>query len=138
MADFSETALKMIENIKKDTFAGYLGLEFLELDINHALARFPFKEELKNPYGTTHGGVLYSVADIVAGVCSCCDGYFYTTVSGTLNYLLPATSNDYIYLETEVIRRGKHLCVMDVKIKNDEGKLLDFGSFNFFKSDKAV
>ncbi len=138
MAEFDEIALKMIGNIKKDSYATYLGIEFLELDKDHARARFPFKSELKNPYGTTHGGVLYSVADIVAGVCACCDGYFYTTVSGTLNYLLPATSKDWLYLEACVIRRGKHLCVMDVKVTNDEGKLLDCGSFNFFKSDKAV
>lgn len=138
MTVFNEIATKMINNLKEDTFTSYLGIEFLELDAEHAKARFPFKSELQNPYGTTHGGVLYSAADIIAGSCSCCGGYFYTTVSGSFNYMLPAVSKDYIYVDASVIRRGRHLCVVDVKITNDEGKLLDNASFTFFKSDMPV
>lgn len=138
MAEFSEIALKMMDALAQNPFAAYLGIEFLELDEFHARARFPFKADVKNPYGTTHGGVLYSVADIVAGTVCCCGGYYYTTISGSLNYLLPAVSRDYLYLDTSVIRRGKHVTVMDIKITNDDGKLLDCGSFQFFQSDQAV
>ena len=128
----------MLENIYSDPFSKYLGLEFLELDEKHALARIPFKDELKNPYKTMHGGVLYSLADIVAGTVSCMSGYFGVTVSGSFNYMQPGSGKEYLYCKADVVRDGAHLVVMDVAITNDEDKLIDKGTFTFFKTERKV
>lgn len=135
MSQFSENGQKMIDALKKDEFAEYIGLEFLELDEIHAKARFLLKDGLKNPYGTAHGGVLYSVADIVAGSVACCSGFFQTTVSGNFNYMLPGKTKDYIYVSAQLVRRGSHLTVMDVKIFDDEERLINSGVFTFFKTE---
>lgn len=136
--EFNASCEKIIEVLKNDVFANYLGVEFVEAKPGYVKAGIPFSDKVKNCYGTTHGGALYALADIVAGSLACMSGYFCTTVSGNLNYLLPAVSKDYIYLEAKTAREGSHLVVVNVELKDDEGKLLDNGSFTFFKLDKKV
>lgn len=129
---------KILEVLKNDTFSEYLGIEFVDARTDFIKAKIPFCDKIKNCYGTTHGGVLYSLADIVAGGLACMCGKYCSTVNGNLNYLLPAVSRDYIYLEGSIARAGLHLVVVNVEIKNDEGILLDNGTFTFFKLDKDV
>lgn len=138
MSQFSENGLKIIDVLKKDKFAEYIGIEFLELDDIHAKARFLLKDGFKNPYGTAHGGVLYSAADIVSGASACCSGYFQTTVSGNFNYMRPGSTEDYIYIAANLVRRGSHLTVMDVRITDDKETLINSGTFTFFKTDAQL
>jgi 1,4-dihydroxy-2-naphthoyl-CoA hydrolase len=52
------------------TSAGYadlLGIEWLDDDPKHARARAPFREDLLQPFGLMHGGVMSS---LVESVCS--------------------------------------------------------------------
>ncbi len=122
----------MDENTKNNEFINHLGLEMIEESSKYAKGRIPVKEELLNPFGTMHGGVLYSLADIVAGIAAQASGNRCVTLSGSLNFLLPGTDTKYIYCEAFLERMGKHTAVYRVEIKDDEGKLLDTGSFTYF------
>ena len=53
----------MDENTKNNEFINHLGLEMIEESSKYAKGRIPVKEELLNPFGTMHGGVLYSTND---------------------------------------------------------------------------
>ena len=55
-----------------------------------------------------------------------------------MNYLVPAVSREYIYCEAKKVRAGGHIVVIKIKIKNDDGKLLDDGSFTFYQMDKEL
>lgn len=124
--------------VTENKYVQFLGIEFLELLKGYGKARMRYKEELANPYGMLHGGCLYSMADIVAGTAACAYGYYVTTVSGTLNFLLPADKTEYVYCEARQLRQGKRLAVYEVKITDDEGKLLDSGEFTFFVTGQSV
>lgn len=123
---------------EENIYMRFLGIEFQELKQEYARARMKYKKELLNPYGMLHGGSLYSMADIVAGTAACMCGHYVTTVSGTLNFLLPADDTDYVYCEAKQLRQGKHLSVYDVKITNDRQQLLDSGEFTFFVTEHKV
>lgn len=124
--------------VAENEYMRFLGIEILKLKEGYGLGRMKCKQELLNPYGMFHGGSLYSMADIVAGTVGCMSGYYVTTVSGSLNFLLPATDTEYVYCEAMQLRMGKHLAVFDVKIKNDEGMILDSGEFTFFVTEQKV
>lgn len=124
---------KILEIIKKSEFIEYMDLEFVELDVEHALARIPFKSKFLNPYGSVHGGFLYSIADTVAGSLAAMDGVYCTTADGSLNFFEPAIDTEYVYCYAKCIRCGKHLVNVRVEIRDDNDKLLDDGSFNYFK-----
>lgn len=136
--NFDKIEAAMREILENDKFCQFLKLEVVELEEKYIKARIPFEEPVINSYGSTHGGVLYSIADIIAGTVACLSGKFCCTVEGNMNYLLPAISKDYIYVEAKRVRDGAHLVVVKVKLKDDRGKLLDDGSFTFFKTDNDV
>lgn len=122
----------------RDGITSHIGIEFEEVTPNYIKASFAFDEKVKNYYGSVHGGVLYSAADTVTGSLACMCGKFCSTVSGNINYLLPAVSREKIYLYATIIRDGAHLVVTEVEIKNDDGQLLDTGTFTFYKSDIEI
>lgn len=136
--DRTQIEKKMREVVAGNEYMKFLGVELLTLQEDYGLARMQYKKELLNPYGTLHGGSLYSLADVVAGTVACMNGYFVTTVSGNMSFLLPAVNTEYVYCEVSRLRMGKHLAVFDVKIKNDSNQVLDSGEFTFFVTEKRV
>lgn len=124
--------------VEENAYMQFLGIEFLEIRQDYALGRMKYKKELTNPYGMLHGGSLYSLADIVAGTAGCMGGHYVTTVTGSLNFMLPAERTEYVYCEAVLLRLGRHLAVYDVKLRDDENRLLDSGEFTFFVTEHEV
>ncbi len=129
---------KLIEITLGNKYNQYLGLEIIELNQNYMKSRIKFREDVLNPYGSIHGGALLSLADASAGTIASMCGYFVTTVSSNLNFLLPAKDTEYIYCECLKLKTGRHISVFDIRITDDKGNLLDSGEFSFFASKNPV
>lgn len=84
-----------------------------------------------NPHGTVHGGCLYTLADTVAGtaVAAAC-GKPCVTVNGTLEFLRPATGSA-VSCTASPKKLGRTLCVMQVELTGEAGKLVATGTFTF-------
>lgn len=127
--------MSVLETIKNDDFTKHLGLEFTELTKEKAVAKIPFSKELCNPYGSLHGGVLYSVADIVCGTLACTCGKYCTTVEGNMQYLNPAINTNYIICEAKITKTGAHKVFVTCEVKTDDGTLTDTANFTFYKTN---
>lgn len=137
----SKVVEKMLEFLKGNEYIEFLGIEMLKLKEGYGYGRMPYKSNVLNPYNTVHGGALYSFADIVAGTTAAVDdftGHFATTVSGSLNFLIGAKDTEYLYCEAVCLRNGKNIAVYNVKITDDNEKLIDEGSFTFYKTSMKV
>ena len=130
-----ETLLKVVAD---NEYMQFLGLEIQILEEGYGKGRMPYQKTLTNPYGMLHGGSLYSFADIVCGTVACMHGRYVTTVNGSMNFMAPAISTEYVYCEAKEVRCGEHLAVYDVLITAEDGKILDNGSFTFFLTDHKV
>ena len=124
--------------LAENLYVQFLGIEIMDLRAGYGLAKMKYKKELTNPYNTLHGGSLYSLADIIAGAAACMCGHYVTTISGTLNFLLPAGRTEYVFCEAVQLRQGNHLSVFEIKITNDVGNIIDSGEFTFFLTDHLV
>lgn len=138
--DEREQALrdKMLAMTNQNKYNQMLGLEVLELSHNYGKTRMKYCPEMLNQYGSFHGGALLSMADVTAGITACMGGYYVTTVTSHLNFLLEAKNTDYIYCECMKLKAGKHISVYDIRITDDKGTLLDSGEFSFFASSVSV
>lgn len=131
MSDIKE---KVLQAHRDCQYIKNMGIEFVELDSEHAVGKVFFDEKIQNPYGIAHGGFLFALADTVAGTAACVAAEtFCTTIDGSLNYLEPGHQTEYIWCYATVVRVGKQLVNMRVDIKDDSGKLLDTGIFNYFQ-----
>lgn len=133
-----EQKKKLERIITQNAYASHLGIELMELDPGYAKARMRYSIELVNPYGSVHGGVLYSLADIIAGLAACTYGNYSSTIDGTMNFVRPAMNTGYIYCEAFEVRQGRRVSVYRVELRNDEGLLLDTGSFSFYMLEQRV
>lgn len=131
--DFETVKSKLLAEMSKSGFINNLDLEFTQMDENVVIGRIPFATKFLNPYGTMHGGLLYALADTVAGSLACLCGRMCTTVDGHLTYLRPAADTEYVYCKATLIRSGMHLAYVRVEIYGDDGTLYDDGDFNYYK-----
>jgi uncharacterized protein (TIGR00369 family) len=97
----------------------------MELDVTPAI---------KNPRGGVQGGLVATLADIVAGralLAGLPAGHLLTTADLSIKYL---ASNDVgpVRAEATVIRRGKHLCIVQVEITDTgTGRLTAISTLSF-------
>lgn len=127
--DICREVMDMLDN---NEYVRLLGIKIEEISLGHCKGKMEMSERIKNPYGALHGGSLYSFADIIAGAAACTYGNQVVTVSGSMNFLLPAADIEYVYCQADVVRQGNNLAVYDVKVTDESGKVLGNASFTFY------
>lgn len=120
------------ELLDKIPFAEMFQIELLEVTEGFARAKIPFQQKITNPYGDIHGGALYVVADTVCGIAAGTYGYDVTTVNGTIQYLKAGRNTEFILCEGQTIKPGRNITVVDFRLTDDRGLLLNTGTFTFY------
>lgn len=49
--------------MERDAFSRWLGVEVLEAEVGRSVLRMTVREEMVNGFGTSHGGIVFSLAD---------------------------------------------------------------------------
>ena len=91
-----------------------------------------------NPLGIPHGGVYFTMADSACGSAMAAYGTMAVTVDASWHFLRSAKVGDTLTAEAHEVKSGKTLCVMDVRILNQEDALLGTGTFTFYRLDKPL
>jgi uncharacterized protein (TIGR00369 family) len=90
-----------------------------------------FREDLRNAWGTLHGGVTATLIDVAAGVATMhVTGKRATTVSLKLSYFLPLTEGK-VTARAKVLRAGSSLTVASVEVKDAKKRLAAFGMVTY-------
>jgi acyl-CoA thioesterase len=92
------------------------------------------KEEFLNPYGFVHGGILFGIADSVSGALACMTGKAPVTTSASMNYLSSCKGNKII-AEATALKVGHNIGYYDVKIYDEEKKLVAQANVNMYLKD---
>jgi 1,4-dihydroxy-2-naphthoyl-CoA hydrolase len=102
------------------------GLEVLEYGQERARGRLKIREEVKQPAGLVHGGVLASIAETLASVSTAIsvheEGSVAVGLSNNTSFLRPFTEG-YVNAEAVRLHRGRSTWVWDVRFTDDEGRL---------------
>ncbi len=94
------------------------------------------RKDMKNPYGTAHGGVYFTMADCCAGITARTDGRTYVTMDAHIHYL-KGTSSGVLTAVSRVIRRGRHSAVIAVDEFDGDGELLVTVTVTMYCVDNA-
>lgn len=107
-------------------FDALIGTEWLDDDPAHARARVPMRDELRQPVGLLHGGVMSS---LVESVCSratvlaiLSDGMMAMGQSISVNFIRPVTEG-HAEVKARARHRGRTTWVWDAEIFNAEEQL---------------
>ena len=76
-----------------------------------------------NIMGMIHGGLLYSLADVVTGLTARADGRKYVTQSAHINFIRNG-SEGTVYAKGILIRRGRSITIVRSEVTDEKGNLL--------------
>ncbi|WP_194608465.1 PaaI family thioesterase [Clostridium vitabionis] len=120
-------------DIREDPFLRKNGI-YLEED-RRDYTRFTamITEEQANPYGVAHGGFLYMMSDIAAGIAADSDGRSYVTYNASYTFIKGAPIGTRVYAEAWPVSRRHRTCVVKAEIYDDQRELLTEGTYIMYK-----
>ena len=104
---------------------GWLRPELTELDLDWAVIKLPYREDLTNGSGTVHGGVLATLADtaVAFALATNFDGKMgFATADLTIHFLRRARGD--VWARARIAKKGKRANMGDVEIVDATGSLL--------------
>ena len=116
---------RSLESIE-GTFDALYGLEFLSANEDEVLGEVVVRDELKQPAGLLHGGVLAAMAESMASIGTWLavapEGKIAMGLGNATSFLRPITEGT-VHAVARRRHRGRTTWVWDVDFTNDEGKL---------------
>ena len=106
-------------------FTGLCGLEFTEIKDDGVIISCMLRDDLRNPAGSAHGGLIATMADVAASTMAFqADRVRHpiVTQSCSIHYLSPGTG-DRLKAESKVVRKGNRVCVVQVDCFSADGTL---------------
>jgi 1,4-dihydroxy-2-naphthoyl-CoA hydrolase len=107
-------------------FDGLIGTEWLSDDPDAARARVPIRDDLRQPFGLMHGGVMSSLVESVCSRATALavsgDGMVAMGQSIGVSFMRPITAG-HAEVRARARHRGRTTWVWDVEVIDADGKL---------------
>src|SRR5215204_5946774 len=113
-------------------FAKELGIEIVDLRLDHAELRLPWSPRLATMGDVVHGGAIAALLDTAGMAAAWSDDTVPeklagATVSLTVNYAAAAVASD-LTAQASVVRRGRSLCFCEVRVTDADRNVVAHGS----------
>lgn len=109
-----------------------------EIGIDTSEIRMEVHPDSLNIMGQIHGGLLYSLADVVTGLTARADGRKYVTQSAHVNFI-GNVSEGTIIAKGNLVRRGRSITIVRGVVTDANGKLLLETTVDMFcLGDKSI
>lgn len=127
------TRPEIMEGIRRhiQPIGGQENLNILEVEPGHVRLSIELTEACLNLYGNAHGGFLFSLCDIAAGM-STYAAKSPTSPNAPELTLCCGVNSGTIYVESNIVHKGRHTAVCRVDITGEEEELLATGNFTMF------
>ena len=119
---------------RNNPFMAYNHIEICSASAESSVVKVALVPESKNLHGAVHGGLLYAMADCVAGVTARASGEDYVTQSAHINFLRNVKEGT-IYAQADTIKRGRRVIVLHITVYDGEHRLLADGSIDMLRRD---
>jgi 1,4-dihydroxy-2-naphthoyl-CoA hydrolase len=107
-------------------FDALLGTEWLDDDPEHARVRVTMRDELRQPVGLLHGGVMSSLVESVCSRATALavldEGMMAMGQSIGVNFIRPVTEG-HAEVQAKVRHRGRTTWVWDAEVRDAEDRL---------------
>jgi uncharacterized protein (TIGR00369 family) len=108
-------------------FAKMIGTRILALSKDGITAELTVTEELANPNGVLHGGVLMAMADNLGGrstIANLAPGWSTTTIESKTNFFASVPVGDTVHAECTALHKGRTTMVWQTRMtRKSDGRL---------------
>lgn len=121
------TSVENIKSLGKGTMSEHLGIEWIEVGDKFIKAKMPVDHRTNQPYGLLHGGASCVLAETLGSVGSHLivdSSQFYCVgIEINANHIRSAKKG-FVYGVCSPLHIGSSTHVWDIRITNEEGKLI--------------
>jgi acyl-coenzyme A thioesterase 13 len=118
----------------------WLNYKLLKAEEGEVEVSIQVREEMTNPNGMLHGGMIGMICDELCGLAFYTKGFstFYTTVNLAIDFLYSAPIHATIIGKARVIRSGKKIANTECTLYDEQGIVVAHASSNLVNTEKAV
>ena len=122
------------DRLNSSNTAQQFGFILAEAEPGRVVMRMRVDKRHMQIHGVVHGGVLAALADTAGGLASymaCPRGTRVATIEMKINYL-ESVEGGTVEAEARVIRRGRHIAVVDCDVRDNHRRLVGKALMTFF------
>ena len=123
-AGTSDIVAELRGKAESEPIAAFLEMRLLELSPGYAKVGMKIKAEYQNFNGLTFGGIIMVVADQAFAYASNSAAYPSIASQFNVHFIGAAEKDDELIAECRVVRSGRRVGVSEIKVTNQEGKLI--------------
>jgi acyl-CoA thioesterase len=125
----------VFDRIRKDPYAGFLGIQVDEAGEGYALCSVVIREEMFNFLGVVHGGFIFSLADVAFAAASNSDYLPSLALDVSGSFFRTARVGDRITAEARLIHTTRRTGVYEMEVMNGSRRIARFSGTVFRKRD---
>lgn len=125
---------EQIEKVNKtNPFMIHNHIRAVELKDTTAQVEAEITPDSLNAMQGVHGGLMFVMAEMAAGLVTRNDGRKYVTLDSSFRFISGSSQAKTLIGEAALVRRGRTICFTHASVKEPEtGKLLAEGDFTFY------
>lgn len=130
----AEIVQGMLEN---DAFSQLLGMEIKTLELGYCQLTCPVTAQTTNGFGIAHGGLTYALADSALAFASNSRGFQCVSIDTQIAHLAKVQRGDHLTASCTELHRGKRTGVYEVRIENQDHRLVAYFKGTVFVSEQT-
>ncbi|MGY3794446.1 PaaI family thioesterase [Aquimarina sp. 433] len=111
----------------KNTLMETLDISFCEVGDDYLVAKMPVTPKVHQPDGVLHGGAMVALAESVGSAASHIfldtDKFYIRGLEISANHV-KSMKEGYVYAKAEIVHKGRTTQLWDIKLRNEEEKLI--------------
>ena len=129
---------KIIDYINRfDRFAAGNNIQLTKVEPGYAEAEMIITADLLNGNNVVQGGAIFTLADIAFAGAANAENKGMVTQSSNLTFLRPG-SGEKLFASAKEINRGKSTGVYEIRVTNEQGKLVACGQIIGFATGRPL
>lgn len=128
--DYQEQIARVNET---NPFMRHNNITAVALDGETARVAAPVTPASLNAMQGVHGGLMFIMAEMAAGLLARSDGRRCVTVNSSFQFLRGASQAKELYADAVALKRGRKLCICRASVRQDDrDDVLAEGEFTFY------
>lgn len=125
--------------VAREPFARRMGLELVALEDDFSAVEMTYTPEtMDNIYQRTHGGAMFALIDEAFETVSQTDGTIAVALNVSVTYTASPEPGSRLRAEAREINRTRKTSAYDIKVTDQNGRLLAFSQALAFRTGKPI
>ncbi len=107
--------------LRDDAFSRLLGIELIDVGVDRAVVQMTIRDDMVNGFGTSHGGVMFSLADTAFACATNGQGMVSVAIDCTVSYPAAVRPGDVLTATAQQESTSRRLGFCRVTVHNQHG-----------------